>query len=159
MSTVEWNTTPCVRSTLLHDRAIKLSQAKKYTSTQIPSFVLERCATILLLHRSGKNKLDGSSVSRAIKNFMESTESHLSSTVMFSQGTMHCNYSNTLQPKLQHAQSNQKISEIGSSSCRCTVTSIGREVKKTSINVFRILRKLGITHTDSRRDIGLFSVR
>ena len=31
--------------------------------------------------------------------------------------------------------------------------------EKTSINVFRILRKLGITHTDSRRDIGLFSVR
>ena len=99
-----------------------------------------------------------SSVSRAIKNFMESTESLLSSIGMFSQGTMHCSCSYGLQSKWQHAESNEKISEIGSSSCRCTVISIGREVKKTS-NVFRILRKLGITHTDSRRDIGLFSVR
>ena len=103
--------------------------------------------------------LDGSSVSRAIRFFMESTESLLSSIGMFSQGTMHRSCSYGLQSKWQHAESNEKISEIGSSSCRCTVTSIGREVKKTSINVFRILRNLGITHTDSRRDIGLFSVR
>ena len=30
ISTIEWNTTPWMRSALLHDRAIKLSEAKVY---------------------------------------------------------------------------------------------------------------------------------
>ena len=36
----------------------------------------------------------------------------------------------------QHAESNQKNSKIGSSSCRCTMTSIGQKVKTFPMNVF-----------------------
>ena len=66
-------------------------QKQKYTSTQIPCFVSEKFTAMLLLNRSGKNKLDGSSAPRAIKNYMESMESHLSSSGIFSQDTPHWN--------------------------------------------------------------------
>ena len=60
ISTIEWNTTPWMRSTVLHDRAINLSL--------IPCFVLERFMNIVLLHRSGTNKKDGSWIPRTTKN-------------------------------------------------------------------------------------------
>ena len=85
-------------------------QEQRYTSTQIPRFVLEICTTIQLRNRSGKNTLGGSSVPWAIKNYMESTESRSSSSGRFSQDALHWNWSERSTEKWQHAESNQKIS-------------------------------------------------
>ena len=54
-------------------------------------------------------------------------------------------------------ESNLRNLKIGPSSCRRTMTSIGRKVKKTLESVFRTLRNLRLTHTDSRRDMDLSS--
>ena len=35
MSTTDWDTIPCVRSTLLHDKAVKLSTAEVYVSDSV----------------------------------------------------------------------------------------------------------------------------
>ena len=67
ISTIEWNTTPWMRSTLLHDRAIKLSKAKVHVYSD-SVLCLVKIMNILLLHRSGKNKLEGSWFLRTIKN-------------------------------------------------------------------------------------------
>ena len=85
ISTIEWHLSPWRRSALLHDRAINLLKTKV---TRAPCFVLERCTNVLPPWKSGKNKLNGSSAPRIIKNFSESTESHLSSSGVFSQGTL-----------------------------------------------------------------------
>ena len=57
------------------------------------------------------------------------------------------------------AQNGIKLEElkIESSSCRRTMTSIGRKVMKTSKCVFRTLRQLRLAYKDSQRDVGLSS--
>ena len=61
ISKIEWNTTPWVRTTLRHDRAIKLSKAMVHDE-----HILSRYGT-------GKTKLDGSWILVNIVNWMEST--------------------------------------------------------------------------------------
>ena len=52
---------------------------------------------------------------------------------------------------------NVKNSQIGSSSCRCSTTSIGQEMETMDI-VFRIQKESRHTRRDSRRDTGSSSV-
>ena len=84
-------------------------------------------------------------------------ESQLSPSGIFSQDTQDWNCSTRFRQKWHKAESNLKIFEFGSSSCRCTITSTSRKVKTTSRNVFRNLRKSRLAQTDSRRDTGLSS--
>ena len=102
ISTIEWNTTPWMRSTLLHDRVIKLSKAKVHVYSDS-----DRCLGKMHDHyakQKWKNKLDGSSVPRDIKNYMESTESQSSSGGIFSQDTPHWNCSETLKINMEHTR-------------------------------------------------------
>ena len=101
---------------------------------------------ISLLYRSEKDTLYGSRILRTIK---EPTESQSSSSGIFPRTHTTLELLHEIQIKMTKKRNQtRKISEIGSSSCRCTMASIGRKVKKTSRNVFRTLRKSRLTQTD-----------
>ena len=55
ISTIEWNSIPWMRTTLLHDKAIKLSKAKVHVYS-----VLVRFMNILSQENTGKERLNGS---------------------------------------------------------------------------------------------------
>ena len=67
LSTIEWHVTPWTRSTLQHDRVIKLSEAK-YMFIQIPCFVWERCIHSHWSWSSGKIILNISRTPMKTKN-------------------------------------------------------------------------------------------
>ena len=111
-------------------------QKQEYAFTQIPCFVLERCFHTLQLWWSGKSNLNISWAQRIMNNYLASMESHLSSRGIFPLGTVQWNFSKRFREKWQHAESEQKNSKIGSSTCRCSRTSIGRRVKQIPMDVF-----------------------
>ena len=81
----------------------------------------------------------------------------LSSSGISSQDTQCWVCSTRVKERWRNTESNLRNLKIGPSSCRCTVTSISRKVKKTSKSMFRTLRNLRLTYTDFQRDIGLSS--
>ena len=158
MSTIEWNTTPWTRSTLQHDGANKLSKAK----------VQVHFDSVLRLGKIREHPTSNQKWKKQIGWFMESKDyQELNGLnwrrasrvrVVFFPRTRNTGSAPRDSKKRWHkTESNLKKLRIESSSCRCTMTSIGRKVKRTSKSVFRALRKSRLSHTDSVRDIGLFS--
>ena len=115
---------------------------------------LGKTMNILFLHRSGKNKLDGSWILWT----MEDLNGIDGEPVEFE---WHIFAGHTTQCLLHGMR--RKITwrffKIESSPCRCAMTSIGRKVMNTPKCVFRTLRKSRLPHTDSPRDISLSSYR
>ena len=95
---------------------------------------------ILFLHRSGKFMF-----LRTIKKCLSS------SSGIFSQDTQRWICSTRFEDRWHKAVSKLKKLKIESSSCRCTMTWVGRKVKKTSRSVFRTQRQSRLTCTMWRR--------
>ena len=104
------------------------AQNQKYVKTQIPNYVWERCMMTEMELQDGKVKWKNSKCPLLTKNYWESMEKQL-------------NFN----------------SHIGSSSCQCSMTSIGQE-NETMEFVLRIQKKSRHMRRDSCKDIGRSSV-
>ena len=92
VSTIEWQLTPCMRSTLLHDKAIKLSKAKVNVYSDSVLFLgkMHRHPEAMV---EWKEQLQYFQSSNEYRNCLESTENHLSSSGLFSQDTLQWKFS------------------------------------------------------------------
>ena len=91
------------------------------------------------------------------KKSWESTENQLNSSGIFSQDFRHCRFFRKSRKFCKNGTLNLKNSQIGSSSCPCSTTSIGQE-KATKEFVFQNQKKSRRMRRNSRRDTGRSSV-
>ena len=111
--TIDWTSLSCQRSTLMHDQVITWTKAK-CMSTQIPSYVWERCQNIR--KRSENEKINFKNFDSPIlmQNYLELTESRLTSSGIFPQGLPHWKCSRKSRKICEVEVLNQKDSEIES---------------------------------------------
>ena len=96
-------------------------------STQIPSYVWERCQNIRKRSRDGKINFKNFNRPIVMQNYLKLTESRLSSSGIFSQGIPHWKCSRKSRKICKAEVLNQKDSEIESSACLCSTTSMDQE--------------------------------
>ena len=135
VSTIEWHFTHWMRSTLLHDRVIKVSKAKVHVCSDWENFI-----DIQNPWNSGKSISNVTRILMNTKNYLELTENHLSSNGIFPRTHYSADSQRDPDKRWQLAEQDLKNLKIGSSSCLCSTTSIGLRMRITR-NVFRILKR------------------
>ena len=125
VNTINWEDYPWKQLSLVNDEeVVSLSHAKVYVfSDSVLCF--GKMSENPLSNRSGRTSWRGAKVLHNTELWTQLMVSQWNSSGLFSQDSPHCSSGTKSKSSCQKWAKNQKISQDGSSSCRCSMTSNG----------------------------------